>query len=399
MTWATEGWTSAARDYHVESEADRVYREQKAQQHQQSRDNHAVIENIEPFPFVLPRDITLEPKAYLIDGFVGAAETSAWYGSPDGGKSTVVLDAACHVAAGLDYCGRQVSQGAVLYIAVERGAVVERRVLAWCQYHDLRDIPLAVVAEMIDLRTGHIDADRVIATTRELTNACGLAVVWIIIDTLNRALAGGDENSSKDMGAVITAVDRIQRATGSHCSLIHHVPVDRTDRMRGHGSVLGAVDLTVRVTKEDKTVTVEADKANDLIEKPRFAFQFEPVELVHHGLAVTTAPVLVPCDAPPPQVRRIRPGPKSRSELIMRDAIVEALDTTGQDIRVRGGPSIRAATVRQVREQFTKRYVIEDDDAKKVADAKRKAFNRALEKLPQDFGAGEHNGEQWVWRT
>ena len=27
------------------------------------------------FPYVLPRDITLGPKAFLIDGFVGAAET------------------------------------------------------------------------------------------------------------------------------------------------------------------------------------------------------------------------------------------------------------------------------------------------------------------------------------
>jgi RecA-family ATPase len=83
-----------------------------------------------PFPFVLPREITLEPKAFLIDGFVGTAETSAWYGPPDGGKSTVVLDAGCHVAAGLDYCGRQVAQGGVLYVAAERGAVVQRRVLA-----------------------------------------------------------------------------------------------------------------------------------------------------------------------------------------------------------------------------------------------------------------------------
>ena len=92
--------------------------------------------------------------------------------------------------------------------------------------------------------TGQVDADRIIATAKALARATGLPVVWIIIDTLNRALAGGDENSSKDMGAVISAVDRIQRATGAHCSLIHHVPVDRTDRMRGHGSVLGAVDLT-----------------------------------------------------------------------------------------------------------------------------------------------------------
>ena len=73
----------------------------------------------------------------------------------------------------------------------------------------------------------------------------------------------------------------------------------------------------------------------------------------------------------------------------------------GTDERVvtEPGSSVRAATERHVREQFTKRYVIGDDDAKKVADAKRKAFNRALEKLPLDFGAGEHSGQQWIWRT
>src|SRR5262245_32238234 len=296
---------------------------------------------IKPFPYVLPRDITLVPKAFLIDGFVGAAEISAWYGPPDGGKSVVALDAGCHVAAGLEYCDRRVTRGAVLYIAVERGAVVQRRVLAWCRHHNLTDIPLAVVAEMIDLRTGSLDADRIIATARAFEDeAWGLPVAWIIIDTLNRALAGGDENSSKDMGAVIVAVDRIQRATGAHCSLIHHVPVDRTDRMRGHGSVLGAVDLTVRITKDDKTVTVEADKANDLVEKPRFAFRFESVELASDGDTTTTAPVLLPCDAP---ARPIRPksGPKSRADRTMRDAITEALDTTGQNIRVRGGPTVR----------------------------------------------------------
>jgi hypothetical protein len=276
MTWTDEGWRKAAHDYHGDREAG------------QGR--------AAPFPFVLPRDITIVPKAFLIDGLVGAAETSVWYGPPDGGKSTVVLDAGCHVAAGIDYCGRRVTKGAVLYIAVERGAVVLRRVLAWCRHHGQMDIPLAVVVEMIDLRTGHIHADRIIATAKALARNCGLPVLWIIIDTLNRALAGGDENSSKDMGAVITAVDRIQRATGAHCSLIHHVPVDRTDRMRGHGSVLGAVDLTVRITRDDKAVTVEADKANDLVERPRFAFRFESVEVASDGEAVTTAPVLVPCD-------------------------------------------------------------------------------------------------------
>jgi hypothetical protein len=279
--WSNPNWRSAARD-HVRA-----------------------AKGAAPFAFILPHAITLVPKAYLIDGFVGMGETSAWYGPPDGGKSTVMIDAACHVAAGLDYCGRRVTQGAVLYIAVERGAVVQRRVLAWCLHHDRMDILLPIVAETIDLRTGIVHADRVIATANAFAEDHGRRVVWIIVDTLNRALAGGDENSSKDMGAVIAAVDRIQRSTGAHCSLIHHVPVDRTDRMRGHSSVLGAVDLTVRVTKDDKVVTVEADKANDLVDKPRFAFRFESVELASDGETVTTAPVLIPCD-----VTEVKPSTK-----------------------------------------------------------------------------------------
>jgi RecA-family ATPase len=290
---------------------------------------HHSADAVEPFPFVLPRDITLEPKAFLIDGFVGVGETSVWYGPPDGGKSTVVLDAGCHVAAGIDYYGPRVTQGAVLYVAIERGAVVKRRVLAWCHYHNRMDIPLAVVTEMIDLRSGHLDADRIIATATVFSTARGQPVAWIIIDTLNRALAGGDENSSRDMGMVIAAVDRIQRETGAHCSLVHHVPVDRTDRMRGHSSVLGAVDLTVRITKDDKTVSVEADKANDLVEKPRFAFQFRSVEIACNADTheVITAPVLVPCDVviAPKVTRKL----SDRNKLALA-ALTEAVLNNGQ---------------------------------------------------------------------
>src|SRR5262245_44013426 len=125
------------------------------------------VEERNPFPFTMARDITLERKDYIIDEFVGAAELSAWFGPPDSGKSCAILDAGCHVAAGLDYCGRKVKRGAVLYVALERGAVTKRRILAWCKHHGVADIPLAIVAEAVDLRTGEVDTDRIIDTARE----------------------------------------------------------------------------------------------------------------------------------------------------------------------------------------------------------------------------------------
>jgi hypothetical protein len=251
----------------------------------------------QPFPFTMAKDITFEPKEFLIDGFLGRHEVSAWYGPPDAGKSTVLIHAACCVAAGLTFCGQRVRQGPVLYVAAERGAIVRRRIKAWCKEHGLDDIPLAVVDHAIDLRSNKLDAERIIATARELGGTtCGQPVAWIIFDTLNRVLAGGDENSSKDMGAVIAAIDHIHRATQAHVSVIHHVPVDRVDRMRGHGSALGAVDMTVRVTKEQGIVQIETDVAKDLVDNPCFAFTFKSVQLFADpktGVDTTTAPVMI----------------------------------------------------------------------------------------------------------
>jgi hypothetical protein len=194
------------------------------------------------------------------------------------------------------------------------------------------------------------------------------------------------------MGAVITAVDRIQRATGAHCSLIHHVPVDRTDRMRGHSSVLGAVDLTVRITKDDKIVTVEADKANDLIEKPRFAFRFESEELARDGLKATTAPILEPCDAPPSVGKRkaLRKGPK-----IALRALTEAIDEVGSVAPASNHIpiGIKIITIDQWRNYAYRRGISTSDEPR----ARQQAFKRASEYLIE-AGYVEVWGDQ-VWPT
>jgi RecA-family ATPase len=235
-----------------------------------------------PYKLVLAREITVAAttKTFMIDGFLGLNEISIWYGSPESGKSTAKIDAACHVATGSPWCGRTVSQGPVLYVAAERGKVVQRRIIAWRLEHGIDDFPLAVIDDAVDLR-GKIDTNRIIEAAKKLEAMCKQHVIWIIFDTLSRVLAGGDENSSKDMGQLVQSVDRIQRETGAHCSLVHHVPLGNTSRMRGHGAVEGAADSTVRVEKAKGIVTVAIEKGSDLPEdeKPRISFQFKSVTL------------------------------------------------------------------------------------------------------------------------
>src|SRR5262249_34354673 len=137
------------------------------------------------------------------------------------------------------------------------------------------------------------DADRIIATVKEIEAQCGYPAVLIIFDTLNRVLAGGDENSSQDMGAVVASLDHIFRETGAHVTVIHHVPVERDDRLRGHGLLLGALDMTVRVAKKEGTVHAGVEVGKDLVDRPTFAFKFKSVVLTSDPQGDTTAPVLV----------------------------------------------------------------------------------------------------------
>ena len=126
-----------------------------------------------------------------------------------------------------------------------------------------------------------------------------LPTVLIIIETINRVLAGGDENSSRDMGLVVRHLTDIQERTGAHILTVHHMPVDG-ERMRGHGSLLGACDVTVRAEKHSKMYTATIEKSNDGPTGERVAFTLKSVDLHHDEDTdiTTTAPVVVPCADP-----------------------------------------------------------------------------------------------------
>jgi RecA-family ATPase len=47
--------------------------------------------------------------------------------------------------------------------------------------------------------------------------------VLVVIDTLARCMVGADENSARDMGEAIDALDRLRRAAGSCVLPVHHM--------------------------------------------------------------------------------------------------------------------------------------------------------------------------------
>jgi hypothetical protein len=212
----------------------------------------------------------LPPPRSLIDGLVFTPGESVLYGPPKVGKSFLALDLALSIATGLPFMGRNVTAGRVVYVVAEGVGGLGQRVDAWCQYHDIQDpAGAAFLAAAINLSDRHAVED-----------LCALAGEWgaalITIDTLARCTVGADENSAKEMGTVIEAVDTLRDLAG-HVQLVHHSGKDVTKGMRGTSAVLGAVDTVFQLSGGRTAVQVRmTDQKDALLVDPWFC-RLEPV--------------------------------------------------------------------------------------------------------------------------
>src|SRR6516165_10046480 len=83
-------------------------------------------------------------KEWLVHDLLGHGEASAMYGKPGDGKSVLAEDLALHVSAGWDWHGRRVRKGAVLYVALERYQLIQRRAIAFREKYGVPDLPFAM---------------------------------------------------------------------------------------------------------------------------------------------------------------------------------------------------------------------------------------------------------------
>jgi AAA domain len=118
---------------------------------------------------------------------------------------------------------------------LERRRLVERRAIAFREKRGVQDLPFAIIGGVLDFRDRRT-AKHIIDVVRQVEALTGEQVVLIVIDTLSRALCGGDENSSKDMGAIVTTTGLLQQGAGAHIMWIHHIPLDGGERMRGQSA-------------------------------------------------------------------------------------------------------------------------------------------------------------------
>ena len=216
----------------------------------------------------------------LIEDLLGRSELSVWFGELGAGKTFVMLDAAWHIAAGRAWGGRPVQQGLVIYIATEGSKSLFKRLAALRLRHpDIGTIPLHVIPCPVDLLRPEADLKPLLALMREIETRSGSRVDLIVIDTLSRALAGGDENGPSDMGRFVSNIDQIRLVTAGHVAIVHHSGKDDFKGARRHSLLRAAADTEIKISRKGAQRTLKATKQRDGEEGQDLPFALRPMRI------------------------------------------------------------------------------------------------------------------------
>jgi hypothetical protein len=104
-----------------------------------------------------------------------------------------------------------------------------------------------------------LHVDEVLALT---AIARELQPVAIVVDTFSRSIAGGDENSSKDVGWVVAQLDSLRVATQATVIVVHH-GTKADGSLRGHTALEGAADTIIEAKGAEGRLMLTVTKQKD----------------------------------------------------------------------------------------------------------------------------------------
>ena len=189
-----------------------------------------------------------EPPNELVEGMLIERTMSVVYGDSNTGKSFLVLDMAAHISIGLPWFGKQVKRGAVLYLAAESPKSIQNRSRALADKLGVQLDHLFITDCPIDIFDENGDTKAIVDTTTAIERSFGVQIVLIVVDTLARAMGGGDENATKDMGVLVQHSDMIKDRTSAHIMFIHHTGKDQSRGARGSSALRAATDTEIEVS-------------------------------------------------------------------------------------------------------------------------------------------------------
>jgi hypothetical protein len=341
-------------------------------------------------------DIQDEPVEWLIHGILPVKSFSALFGPPGSFKSFIALDIAEAIATGRPWMGNPIErQGAVLYLCGEGFGGMGARIKA-CQLHHStpKGAPIYVIRHQLNLRSSQEDFNALMFAIVALVEKTGMEFQLMVIDTLARSFGGGNENDSDAMGAFITTMGKIQEFLNCALMVLHHSGKDTTKGLRGHSSLLGAVDTQLEILRfeEQAKGVISLTKQKDGEDGIRIGFEMVEVEITKpssSGLSLDDPLVSLAVQASDEAVNQASKrttkgnsgnkgnGPNQRLEMLCLETVVKSKGS----IKFLDGEQRMAVNLEEWRQELWEKMGCTDEDKNTF----KTAWYRAKTRL-QDAG-------------
>ena len=310
----------------------------------------------ERFPDLDFDDIVYSPLPWRVKNLLPATGVVNVAGPSTAGKTFLVLDMVAKIARGLPVLGHKSKPCGICYVAAEAAAGILTRI------------------DGLKLRTGKLGgAFRLIPATPDLTSpedvdalkqklgrirdqmaSRGQTLGVLVIDTMSASTPGADENTAKDMGPVLNALQSMATEFSLLVLVVSHTGKNVSSGIRGWSGQFANADGVIMLDEAhaDGTRTGTVAKVKDGVSGQRFAFGLEVIKVGvdADGEDVTTC-VVVEADAP--KSTKAEGSLTARAKLVYA-ALVYVLDNGGS-VPTPLGPGIpawaKAATNEAVRKR------------------------------------------------
>jgi len=241
-------------------------------------ESESVLEKIpeKRYQLLSIKDIKNLPKTeWLVKNLLPAQGLACIYGPSGSSKSFLALDLCLSVSVLEEWFGLKIKRVPVVYLALEGFAGFTKRILAWTKNTRVTPKNFFLIKEDINL-SQKSDVNALLTELKEKDFKNGL----IVIDTLNQASPGVDENSVKEISVVINHLKLLQKETESLTLIVHHSGKDASKGMRGSSSIRAALDTSLEVfSLNEMEKEFRVDKSKDSIDGNIYKYSLREVDV------------------------------------------------------------------------------------------------------------------------
>ena len=213
---------------------------------------------------------------WIVKDFLPAATLGVLFGESGSGKTFASYDLCAAVCRGIDWNGKRVTKGRVLYVVAEGVAGFVNRIKAYCHQQGIKpsDVDMDVIS---DLTPNLLEPAMITDLIRDIQAREPYDL--IVMDTFAQVMPGANENSGEDVGKALAECKRIHRHTGAMVLLVHHSGKDASKGARGWSGLRAAADVELEVLRSDELRSISVTKLKDGQDGAQIGFKLHTVVL------------------------------------------------------------------------------------------------------------------------